>query len=54
MTVATHRLGAMQDSVLTLESFESSDRMEKEGKLTLKGTSQQCVAFDSGKSNRAY
>jgi hypothetical protein len=28
--------------------------MEKEGKLILKGTSQQCVAFDLGNLNRAY
>ena len=43
----------MQDSVLTFESFESSDQKGKGRNANLDGTSQQCLAFDPGDSNRA-
>jgi hypothetical protein len=41
---------AMPDSLLTLESSKNGWKTHE----SLKGTSPQCIAFDSRKPNRAY
>ena len=43
-------IAAMQDSILTLESSKTGWKTKE----SLKGTSPQCLAFDSSNPNRAY